>query len=150
MHRRATSYLGLLLLAAMPFLLGSASADTTSDVGQRAHAWSPTAMVNFEETEYLSSFAIDVAISGNVAVVGANTAENQYGDVNLFQRGHGQFVYKHSLRSVFDLPKIAVDEACRFLGTTLALTSTALVAVCGLDYGDRISRFRAIGCTCSP
>jgi hypothetical protein len=51
MHRRATSYLKVLLLAAMLLLLGSASADTTSDVGQRAHAWSPTAKIATTKTQ---------------------------------------------------------------------------------------------------
>jgi hypothetical protein len=94
-------------------------------------------MTNVKEIEYLSSFAIDVAISGDVAVVGANTADSEYGDVNPFLRQDGQFVYKHSLRSVFDLPKFPINNACRFLGTSLALTSTALVAVCGLDHGEK-------------
>jgi len=140
MHQRATSpYLGVLFVVAMMFLLGSASAVLpTSDDGQRAHAWAPTEMTNIQEMEYLSSFAIDVAISGDLAVVGANTADNQLGDVNLFLRQDGQFTYKNSLRSVFDIPAFPVNNACRFLGTAIAMTPTALVTVCGIDYGDNI------------
>jgi hypothetical protein len=88
-------------------------------------------MIIFEEVEFLSSFANDVALSPFFAAVAARTDSNQEGNVYLYQLQGGQYAPAEVLRDVFDIPTTPPHQACRNLGSALALSSTALVAACG-------------------